>query len=319
MSGLENLKSRLQYYGGNQEGRLIEDKLRSLKKALLYSYQAATAILSDEREFRCLINPDKLKNDYEDKIISIPFEDICLNSEKKGTTTEGLEKIGMKPGDVFKWKENNSYWLVYLQRLEEKAYFRAEIRRCRYEVEINDNKYKIYLCGPAEDTVVWHTKNTSNSGFSWNDLNYTLLMYITKDTITEEYFHRFTEIKINGKQYEVQAVDSISIEGIIEVALKEDYTNSVKNEIENTEDSPVEPSLNIIGPNIVYPYDEVRYTVKDLSGGEWFISNNKAYIINQTDTFVDIAINTGRSGDFDLIYKKENEEDIVFHITIESL
>ena len=77
------------------------DKLKSLKKALLYSYQSATAQLSDGREFRCLINPDKLKTDYDNKIISIPFEDICLNEDKIGKTTEGIQPIGMKPGDVF--------------------------------------------------------------------------------------------------------------------------------------------------------------------------------------------------------------------------
>jgi hypothetical protein len=36
----------------------------------------------------------------------------------------------MKPGDVFTWKKTNTHWLVYLQDLEEIAYFRAEIRRC---------------------------------------------------------------------------------------------------------------------------------------------------------------------------------------------
>ena len=75
MQGLSNLNLRLSYSGGNQEGRMQTDKLKSLKKALLYSYQAATAILQDGREFKCLINPDKNKIDYEDKIISIPYKD----------------------------------------------------------------------------------------------------------------------------------------------------------------------------------------------------------------------------------------------------
>ena len=62
MSGLENLNTRLNYRGGTKpQERLISGKLNALKKALLNSYQAATAILEDGREFRCLINPDKLK------------------------------------------------------------------------------------------------------------------------------------------------------------------------------------------------------------------------------------------------------------------
>jgi len=65
---------------------MYEDKRRSLRKALLYSYQSNTAILSDGREFRCLINPDKNKPDYDNKIISILFEDVCLNKRRIGKT-----------------------------------------------------------------------------------------------------------------------------------------------------------------------------------------------------------------------------------------
>jgi hypothetical protein len=103
MSSLDNLKTRVNYAGGpNQEERMNSDKLRSLKKALLYSYQAQTAILTDGREFRCLINHDKLKEDYDDKIISIPYKDICLNRKKiYDKTHEGEEIIGMKVGDTF--------------------------------------------------------------------------------------------------------------------------------------------------------------------------------------------------------------------------
>jgi len=42
----------------------------------------------------------------------------------------------MKPGDVFVQKENNEHWLVFLQSLDEKAYFRSEIRKCEAEAEI---------------------------------------------------------------------------------------------------------------------------------------------------------------------------------------
>lgn len=106
MSSLDNLKTRLKFNGGgSQEQRMDLDKLRSLKKALLYSYQAQTAILKDNREFKCLINHDKLKEDYDDKIISIPYEDICLNATKGD---KKIQEIGMKVGDIFTWKETNT-------------------------------------------------------------------------------------------------------------------------------------------------------------------------------------------------------------------
>lgn len=162
MSGLENMSTRLHYAGGNRQvDRMNEDKLRSLKKALLYSYQSATAVLADGREFRCLINPHQIKNLYDNKYISIPFEDICLNEKEISSngkvkirkTTEGLQEIGMKPGDVFTWKENGTDWLVYLRRLEETAYFRAEIRRCRYTVTIDDTEYKCYVARPSTNEI----------------------------------------------------------------------------------------------------------------------------------------------------------------------
>ena len=104
---LELLNKRLQYQGGNQEQRFINDKLRGLKRALLYSYQAATATLSDGKEVRCLINPDKNKPAYDNKILSIPYKDICLNAPRVGKTSEGEIDIDIKPGDVFTWKETN--------------------------------------------------------------------------------------------------------------------------------------------------------------------------------------------------------------------
>ena len=319
---LDLLKKRLQFNGGNQEGRMIEGKLKALKKALIHSYQAETAILADGREFRCLINPDKLKMDYEDKIISIPFEDICLNKERVGTTTEGLEEIDMKPGDVFTWKETDTYWLVYLRRYEENAYFRAEIRKCDYDITINDNNYKVYIAGPSKARIDWMTKSTQG-GVSWNNLNYDAMMYLTKNEETEDYFHRFSKINVCGKNWEVVMVDKISTEGVLQVALKEDFTNSVADAAaaEKQPEPEVDTTLPYIdGDAIVYPYDEKSYVIQNASNGTWAIEDkSKATIINQTSQQADIVITTGRSGQFKLLYQRENEDDIVLNVTIESL
>ena len=89
MIGLDDMRSRLGYAGGsNQQGRMIKDKLRSLKKSLLYSYQAGTLVINNPNydedalsgieslktlEFRCLMNPDKLSKLADLNILSIPF------------------------------------------------------------------------------------------------------------------------------------------------------------------------------------------------------------------------------------------------------
>ena len=313
MSGLENMRTRINYVGGkNQQGRMNCDKAATLRKASLYSYQAATAVLSDNREFRCLINPDKLKNDYDDKIISIPFEDICLNSKRLGKTNINRQVIGMKAGDVFEWKENNSYWIVYLQRLEETAYFRAEIRRCRYEIDINGKKYKVYTRGPIEQTIDYYKVGSG----VFNRMNYTLMLTITKEEYTDDFFHRFTKIKFLGKNYEVQAIDGISTEGIIDIYLKEYFSNSILDEIQEEEkDTPIidplpEGSPEILGDSEVYPYDVKEFTIKNLTDGQWAVNSNKVIILNKSESKVTIKITTGRSGKFILSYNDVNGKEL---------
>ena len=313
MSGLENMRTRINYVGGkNQQGRMNCDKAATLRKALLYSYQAATAVLSDNREFRCLINPDKLKNDYDDKIISIPFEDICLNSKRLGKTNINRQVVGMKAGDVFEWKENNSYWIVYLQRLEETAYFRAEIRRCRYEIDINGKKYKVYTRGPIEQTIDYYKVGSG----VFNRMNYTLMLTITKDEYTDDFFHRFTKIKFLGKNYEVQAIDGISTEGIIDIYLKEYFSNSILDEIQEEEkDTPIidplpEGSPEILGDSEVYPYDVKEFTIKNLTDGQWAVNSNKVIILNKSESKITIKITTRRKEKFILSYNDINGKEL---------
>ena len=320
MSALENMKTRLDYNGGiAQIARMNADKLRSLKRAMTASYQAATAILADGREFKCLINPDKIKNTYDNKILSIPFEDVCLNASKKGTTSQGIVPINLKAGDVFTWKENGSQWLVYLQRLEETAYFRSEIRKCNKTIEINGNKYPVYVRGPEQLTIDWQKGNLE----MFNKENYTLLMYITKNEETLDYFHRFTKIEIDGLPWEVQAVDSIATEGIIEVSLKETYKNTIEKEIKEEEEIiiPEKKDIYIKGFNKTLPYEEYLYEIIGTKDeGVWEISNNKAKIIGEKNQLqVKIGIITGRSGSFILRYVREGLDAIELPITIESL
>lgn len=153
-------------------------------------------------------------------------------------------------------------------------------------------------------------------------------MYITKDENTLENIHRFSKIRIQGKPYEVQAVDSISVDGIIEVALKEDFENTLEkdNQIEENNNTNNEIDLEenpyIEGEKEVYPYEKYIYTIKNASNGTWSIDNEKKAIIVSTgalDLSVEIEIITGKKGYFNLIYSRENEEDIVSKITIQSL
>lgn len=327
MRALEGMKTRLQYSGGvNQQDRMNQDKLRVLKKALLYSYQAATAILEDGREFRCLINPDKLKTSYDEKIISIPYEDICLNPEfsKRETTSQGIESIDLLPGDVFTWKENNTKWLVYLKRYEETAYLRAEIRRCNYRIEINGSYYDVYVKGPDETAIVWNKVKST----MWNNLNYNLTMYIKKDRKTENFFHRFSKIELNNMPWEVQAIDSMSLEGVIIVALRETYQNSIEKELEKEneecdiiERDGITPYIN--GPLEINPYDTIKYKVEKISEeeltGEWKITGKRINILEENSSYIVFQENSGHQGEIEIKYKRKGKADLLLPVKVNSL
>ena len=325
MSSLDNLKMRVNYAGGpNQEIRMNNDKLRSLKKALLYSYQAQTAELIDGRRFRCLINHDKLKEDYDDKIISIPYKDICLNEETRiGKTHEGEQEIGMRVGDTFTWVETNTRWIVIQEILEENAYFRATIRKAEDEITIDGKTYYGYL-GKWTKGTLWHTKGLN----SWSEMGYEVVLYITRDETTENFFHRFQKVNIRNRLWEVQFVNDLSSPTMLIIYLKETFTNEfnpVTNELDKEENSSTEEQSSldlqptIKGKDEVYPFDTAEYTINNISGGIWIVSNNKVKIDNQTEAQVKIIITSAKSGTFDLIYRRENEDDIVKTITIKSL
>lgn len=96
-------------------------------------------------------------------------------------------------------------------------------------------------------------------------------MYITKDEITKDYFKKFDIIELDNKHWEVQAADAMSVEGIVMVALKEYYNNSIEKEIEKEKETINENTvLNnsaIKGPTIVYPYDLVTYAIENAKNG----------------------------------------------------
>ena len=146
------MAKRLQANGGfPQQNRMIRDKRRSLDSATLYSYQGAwvkkqlydfTPAMEGVREappVRALINPNKLKQDYDDKVVSVGFEH------------------DIKCGDVFEWLGTHTHWLVYLQDLTELAYFRGDIRKCSYEINWEDENgfHTTYAAvrGPVETKI----------------------------------------------------------------------------------------------------------------------------------------------------------------------
>ena len=248
--------------------------------------------------FRCLINHDKLKVDYEDKIISIPYAENTVSIDPVVDNDDYVE-TNFHNGTVFKWVHGNkqewvpdTYWIVYMQYSEETAYFRGEIRKADEEITIvvvNDDgeeeekTYRGWMTGPNEETLVWNVKK----GVVWNDMNYTKKLYITKDEDTLAFFQRFDRVIINGQPWEIQAyndnyggssknVDS----GIIRVALKETYT-STQQQIRELEAREQSTEVTITGPDTLSPYDDFIYTTNSTEVGvNWAVSIKDEGIID---------------------------------------
>ena len=291
--------TRIQYAGGVVDNRVDKSKLHSMQMALQNSYQAEWITLNDN-QYRCLINPDKLKEDYDQKVISIEHS------------------AGMKEGDVFYWDRTDTHWLVYLQQHSESAYFRAQIRRCNYEIEVNNHKYWVYLRGPVETALVWRQKHN----IEFNDLNYSLLIYVTKNEETLDFFKRFQILKIDGHRWRVAATDIFSQGSIIEVYLEEFFDNSLEDE--QIKKEPIifgEEEPYIDGPQFVEPYQtEIKYSLANNlnATGAFLVSSKKVKIVNSDNNSCIINVVSGKAGEFKIIYREEGKEDLELNVTIES-
>lgn len=313
MNNLEMMRKRLNYQGGNQEERMIKDKYRTFQKALLYSYQAAKVRKDEEDSIRkCLINPDKNKQDYDDKILSIDYA------------------FGYKPGDIFDWVGTNTKWLIFLRELTEDAYFRAEIRRCKYQIKWIDQDSNTevstwcYVRGPVETKINFIQK----SGISVDTPNWTLELYMpaTQDNI-EKFKDRYSRFIFDDKAWEVQVTDSISMEGVLQVIALENYVNETLDSLEEDIDGyfkvvPVVPETGteegIIGETFIKPGFAAEYSGIE-AGGEWSVlETNRPVTLTRSDSGVSILWNSMTSGQFTLQYIV-NGETYQKVIVVESL
>ena len=311
MSGIDNRRIRLQHAGGDADGRNVEGKLRSFHSALKNSYQAEWITYKDTK-YRCLINPSRLTENFDKKVLSIDFDS------------------GIDEGSVFYWDRTGQYWIVNLRQHTEEAYFRGDIHRCEFAVEIDGNTYWTSLRGPSEESADWNTKHN----LSFNGLNYTMAIQITKDSRTMNYFDRFKVIKLKNTypdvetgeiieeehRWQVVATDKWSNNGVIDVYLNEYADNAMEDAAVQPE--IVEPDMEqpyIDGPQFVEIYQSlVEYSIKNASNGKFVVNSSKVEIENSDENSCVLNITTGKSGKFEIIYQRENEDDIVLTVTIQS-
>lgn len=316
MSNFEMMRKRLEWQGGiAQEDRMIKDKWRTLLRVLKYSYQACDIALAQAQQeildeglepeypiVRALINPDKNKQDYDDKILSVDY----------------IHQF--KPGDVFEWKNTGTHWIIYLQQLTEDAYFRGEIRRCRYKIKFKDEDGNVHytyaaIRGPVETQIDSIQKNQERI----DKPNLSLNILMPRNEVTIKAFDRYKEFILDGRCWKVKAVDPISMtvdrQGVLEVNAQEDYINEVTDdEINEIKDGlivePDEPTPNseINGETFIKPAIPEIYSV-DMDGGTWCIRENNVPVdIEPIDNkSVQVTWKKMTSGQFTLVWNNGSD------------
>lgn len=339
VDGSLDMAKRLMSAGGfAQQQRMIKDKRHSLDQATKYSYQAAwvrkcaaTEVETKKEKnilppVRALMNPNKLKQDYDDKVISIGFE----------------HKFNC--GDVFEWCNTGTYWLIYLQDLDELAYFRGDVRRCTYQIPfmMDDELNVVYVAnrGPVETKIDYIQKHTT----SVDNPNYSLNLLIPKNEKTLKFFKRYQKFYIwseDGSVYDtcwrVEAVNNISMTGVIEVNAVEYYANEFTDDrdagladvfkipdpilkrkiIDDNKDN--NKILNIVGETFIKPKKEYDFNlnIKNVRG-TWKIEGNDVPVRIISEGINDKGFSTIKlkwdstySGQFDLVYGTSRKTIVV--------
>ena len=302
IQGVNNQFVRLNHQGGNlQQNRMIKDKRRSLDRALVYSYQGADVRKIDSTSddyVRALINPNKLKQDYDDKIISVGYEHH------------------FECGDIFEWKGTETYWLIYLQDLTELAYFRGDIRKCSHQINWEDEngKHSTYAAirGPVETKINYIQKH----GISVDTPNYSLNILLPKTVDTLSYFQRYNKFYLADDElkvcWRIEAIDWLSMPGILEINAVEYYANEFEDNLEDgtvgtLKTEPINPNNSfiedtIVGETFIKPKREYEYEYIGNLVGKWSIKENYPIKLVQDGKKVKLRWLNTYSGQFDLIY-----------------
>ena len=301
-NGLDLMNSRLRFRGGNQQERMIKDKRETLDRVVLYSYQGATVRKIDTTDsVPALINPNQLKQDYDDKIISVGYE------------------YNFKPGDVFEWERTGTKWLIYLQDLTELAYFKGNIRKCNYEIKWKDSNGNIKstfaaIIGPKETKI----DSTQTNGISLDSPNHSLNLLLPMNDDTLNQFKRYSEFYLQNICWRVEATDTISMPGVLEINALEYYKNETADDIEKgivdgliVEEIPEPASGEIEGEIFIKPKRTYTYKYTGSLDSSWTYDAKLPLEVKVNGKEITLKWTKTYTGQFVLKYADEEKTIVV--------
>ena len=311
MNSLDLMQARLRARGGVvQQDRMIKDKRETLDRVVQYSYQGADVRkLDSETVERALINPNTVKQDYDDKTISIGYE------------------YEYKPGTIFDWVRTGTKWLIYLQDLTELAYFKGDIRKCSYQIswkDESDNTHSTYaaVTGPSEKKI----DTTIKESVSLDTPNHSLTMMLPATVEVLAYFKRYSKFYIHPLKegdspicWRVEATDTISMPGILEITAYEYYINEQTDNVEEGivdawgEEIPEPQDTDILGETFIKPKKTYtyEYTGKRMKGAEWTFDSRLPIEAHIDGTKITIKWTTTYTGQFVLSFGNKEKTIVV--------
>lgn len=284
---VKTLAARIQYLGGDQLSRINKQKRQSLHYALKNDYNSRMIKTPTHMAIPAIIKENHTEREYDKKNLSVDFD------------------AGLKPGDTIEVIEDGTRWLIYLRYLTETAYLRTQIIRCRYNMEIDGQTYWFYFQGPLENDISWYLKK----GINVNELNYKGTIFIKRDEHTLNFFKRFTKFRIEGHRWETQVVDRITVDGVLEVMVRE-YFDDLYEDLPEIHTVPCCEDV-ILGLDEVRQDTEVSYAVrKDYINPDfhWYVKGNpRVKVIKQTEMgdACTVKVYDGAIRTFDIIYGDE--------------
>lgn len=309
MNSLDLMQARLRARGGvAQQDRMIKDKRETLDRVVWYSYQGADVRkLDSETVERALINPNTVKQDYDDKTISIGYE------------------YEYKPGTIFDWVRTGTKWLIYLQDLTELAYFKGDIRKCSYQINWKDESGNTHLTyaavtGPSEKKI----DTTIKEGMSLDIPNHSLTIMLPATVEVLTHFKRYSKFYIQPLKegdspicWRVEATDTISMPGILEITAYEYYINEQTDNVEEGivdawgEEIPEPQDATIEGEIFIKPKKSYTYKYIGEEVANWSFDNRLPIEAKINDKEITIKWTTTYTGQFVLSYGTEEKTIVV--------
>jgi hypothetical protein len=219
-------------------------------------------------------------------------------------------------------------WLVYLQDLTELAYFRGDIRRCRYEISFLNEDGELVttyaaIRGPVETKINFIQK----SGISVDQPNHSLNILMPKNEHTLAYFKRYSKFYLLSSHEEfpeeyrvcwrVEATDWVSMPGVFEITAVEYYANDDEDDIANgiagalivEEENPNDEGIEVLisGPTFIKPRAFYEYTFAAKNwGNKWSVGPEGVPVTLEADDqspgVCRVRWDSSYSGEFELRY-----------------